>query len=73
MMQRTWSDGHSSVEQCGEWVTVQIMCDVYPSRYSSESEAATVFEAEVAAAMMTVECGGDDGDGLTWEQWRYGQ
>ena len=68
---QSWTDGHSSVQQDGPAVTVRILGDVWQARYADDGEAAVMFDAEVAA-MMTVECS-DNGDGLTFEQWRYGQ
>ena len=71
---QSWTDGHSSVQQDGQAVTVRILGDVYRRQYRDDGEAAAVFAAEVAAAMMTVECSSSaDDDGLTYEQWRYGR
>ena len=69
---QSWTDGHSSVQQDGQAVTVRILGDVYRRQYRDDGEAAAVFAAEVAAAMMTVECSSDD-DGLTYDEWRYGR
>ena len=70
---QSWTDGHSSVQQDGQAVTVRILGDVYRRQYRDDGEAAAVFAAEVAAAMMTVECSGADDDGLTYDEWRYGR
>ena len=70
---QSWTDGHSSVQQDGPAVTVRILGDVYRRQYRDDGEAAAVFAAEVAAAMMTVECSAGDDDGLTYDDWRYGR
>ena len=47
---QTWTDGISLVCREGRTVTVQILGDVWHSRYETDDDAAIAFAAEIAAA-----------------------
>ena len=75
---RTWTDGYcATVQQVGRVVTVQILGDVYQTTHGDEWEAAVMFDAAVLeqqmmAASIAATVTDYDGDGLTYDEWRYG-
>lgn len=50
-----WTDGITMVRRDGDTVTVQILGDVYISRYEDDDEAMLAYAAEIAGVMDTNE------------------
>ncbi len=55
MTAQEWTDGFTMVRREGNVVTVQILGDVYISRYEDEDEAQIAYAAEIAGVMDTNE------------------
>ena len=51
MTAQEWTDGITLVRREGRQVTVQILGDVYISRYADDDEAMIAYAAEIATAM----------------------
>lgn len=50
-----WTDGITMVRRDGDTVTVQILGDVYRTRYEDDDEAQIAYAAEIAGVMDTNE------------------
>lgn len=46
-----WTDGITMVRREGQTVTVQVLGDVYITRYADDDEAMIAYAAEIAGAM----------------------
>ena len=55
MTAQEWTDGFTMVRREGTTVTVQILGDVYISRYDDDDEAQIAYAAEIAGVMDTNE------------------
>jgi hypothetical protein len=51
MTAQEWTDGITLVRREGRQVTVQILGDVYITRYADDDEAMIAYAAEIAGAM----------------------
>ena len=71
-----WTDGITLVRREGRQVTVQVLGDVWVSRYEDDDEAMIAYAAEIAVAMdgRCTFSGDDSADGCSeddheWIRW----